>query len=301
VRWQAARDTASDGCWIHKLKWTALTNQRFATGNSSDSRDKIYHWYLPVLAQKWLMPSNAYYLTAIYTCAQVRRDTQSGAGGTIEVWDASLSVIAFSTSSEQAQRLIENALREQSSDDIKKEITIRKFYEAPIIGQLLTETGNAPLNWPQILETSDSLLQSAPLDDFEQGYWVDVDQTVRPDKLSFSLGTLQSDVPEDVRSGLNWSGEKQFFFRLSVLPLPSPQIPAYEVQVDDLETVDSKEPSPAELDEMNVILPEAVAIIQARNSVAAAWLWRRYAANTQWNHHAIRITPMCGTVGEPEA
>jgi hypothetical protein len=254
---------------------------------------------LPVLAQKWLMPSNAYYLTAIYTCAQVRRDTPSGAGGTIEVWDASLSVIAFSTSSDQAQRLIENALREQSPDEVKKEITIRKFYEASIVGKLLTESGNVALSWPQILETSDSLQQSTPMDDFEQGYWVDVDATVRPDKLSFSLGTLQSDVPDEVRSGLNWSGEKQFFFRLSVLPLPPPQIPAYEETADDFETGGSKEPSPAELDEMNVILPETVAIIQARNSVAAAWLWRRYAANTQWNHRAIRITPMCGTVGEP--
>lgn len=247
------------------------------------------------------MPSDACYLTAIYTCAQVRRDgQQSGPSGTIEVWDASLTVIAFSTSSDQAQRLVENALREQSSDEVQKEITVRKFYEAPIVGQLLTETGNMPLNWQQILETFDSLLQSTPVDDFEQGYWVDVDETVRPDKLSFSLGTLQSDVPEEVRSGLNWSGEKQFFFLLKVLPLPRPQIPAYEETVDDLETGGPKEPSPAELDEMNVIVPETVAVIRARNSVAAAWLWRRHAANTEWKNRAIRITPMCGTVGESD-
>ena len=56
------------------------------------------------------------------------------------------------------------------------------------------------------------------MDDFEQGYWVDVDQVVRPEKLSFSPGTLQSDVAEDIRSGLNWLiATGNFLFVLSVL------------------------------------------------------------------------------------
>jgi hypothetical protein len=46
---------------------------------------------------------------------------------------------------------------------------------------------------------------------------------------------------------------------------------------------------------------EAAALIQARNSVVAAWLWRRYAANTRLAANQIRIDPGCGVIGmEPE-
>ena len=177
---------------------------------------------------------------------------------------------------------------------------MRKVHVAPFVEQLLTESENVPLSWARILEKADSLLQSTPVDDFEQGYWVHVDQVVQSDKLSFSVGTLESDVPEEVRSGLNWTGEKQFFFFLKVLPLPSPPvIPGYEQEIENDESEGPEEPSATEIDEMNVTLPETVAVIQARNSIAAAWLWRRYAANTQWNANAIRISPLCGTVGEP--
>ena len=243
---------------------------------------------------------NAYYLTGIYRCAQVCEDKRaSRPRETIEVWDAAMPVIAFSTSPYDAERLFESELRkEPEGNERPREITIRKVFTAPIIGQLLTESGNVPLNWQKVLEKSDALLQSTPVDDFEQGYWVDVDTTVRLDKLSFSLGTLQSDVPEGVRSGLNWSGEKQFFFLLQVRPLPPPPAPpVYEGE--EPESKPSDEPTPAEIADMNATLPETVALIQARNSVAAAWLWRRYAVNTQWKTNPIRITALCGTIGEP--
>jgi hypothetical protein len=243
--------------------------------------------------------SNAYYLTAIYTCAQVR-ETRYGSGDTIQVWDASSDAIVFSASPDEAQRLFESELSKRPEGGHPTEVTVKKNFVAPIVGQLFTESGNLPLNWATVLEQADSVLESTPVDDFEQGYWVDVDQVVRPDKLSFSVGTLESDVPEDVRSGLNWSNDKQFFFFLKVLPLSAPPpIPAYERVVEDVVAERSEEPSQTEIDEMNVILPETVAVIQARNSVAAAWLWRKYAANTQWNTNAIRITPLCGTIGEP--
>ena len=84
----------------------------------------------------------------------------------------------------------------------------------------------------------------------------------------------------------------------------APPVPAYDVAESEEggETEDdgSQEPSPTEIEAMNVTFPETVALIQARNSVAAAWLWRKFAAGTQWNVNAIRITPLCGTVGEPD-
>lgn len=244
------------------------------------------------------MASNAYYLTGFYTCAQVRKN---GPSETIHVSDASLPVIAFSPSEDDARTLFEGELCKQpEGEEGEREVTVRKIFAAPIVGQLLTESGNVSLNWTNIIERSAAVVESTPMDDFEQGYWVDVDTVVPSDKMSFSASTLQSDVPEDVRSGLNWSGDKQCFFLLQVLPPPAPPvIPSYEDEDEDGESESSEEPSPTEIDEMNAVLPETVAVIQASNSVVAAWLWRKYAANTQWASSAIRITPMCGTIGEP--
>ncbi|HEX3625528.1 MAG TPA: hypothetical protein VH280_08885 [Verrucomicrobiae bacterium] len=248
------------------------------------------------------MLSNAYFLTGIYRCAQVQKNTRGPvAAGTIQVWDAAQPVIGFSPSEDQAQSLFADELRKQpEGDENEREVTVRKIFIAPIVGQLLTESGNVPLNWRSILEKYQAVVEATSADDFEQGYWVDVDSVVPSDRISFSVGTIESNVPEDVRSGLNWSGDKQFFFLLQVLPPPAlPPRPAYETEAEGVENELSDEPSPKELEAMNAILPETVAMIQARNSVTAAWLWRKYAANTQWKANAIRIIPMCGTIGEP--
>jgi hypothetical protein len=76
------------------------------------------------------MTSSAYYLTGIYRCAQVRDNTRaSGAREAFEVWDASLPVIAFSTSPYDAERLFESELRKQpEGEERPQEITIRNFF-----------------------------------------------------------------------------------------------------------------------------------------------------------------------------
>lgn len=211
-------------------------------------------------------------------------------------WDGASNAIVFAGSPNDAQSRFERELCQPAEGDNQKEARIRKIAVAPFVGHLLTETGNVPLDWPKIREQAEALLESIPGEDFEQGYWADVDQIVRPEQLSFSVATLQSDVPEEIRSGLNWSGEKQFFFLLLVLPLPRP--PQYLLDEPEAESRESEEPSPAEIEEMNAVLPETVAVIQARNSVVAAWLWRRYAASTPWNANGIQITPLCGMIGD---
>src|ERR1700739_4409081 len=180
------------------------------------------------------MASNAYYLTAIYTCAQVQETKgEYGTRDTIQVWDASSDAIVFGASPDEVQNLFESELNKQPEGQNPREVTMRKVHVAPFVEPLLTESGNVPLNWARILEEADSLLQSTSADDFEQGYWVDVDQVVQSDKSSFSVGTLESDVPEEMRSGLNWFSGKQFFFFLKVLPLPLPPvIPTYEQEVE---------------------------------------------------------------------
>jgi hypothetical protein len=245
---------------------------------------------------------NAYYLTAVITCTQIRSSQgRYGPTQSIQTWDGCPLQIVFGRSAEDAQEQFEAWLRAQPEGENPKEVIIRKIAAVPFVDQWLTESGKAPLDWLKILKQADTVLQATPVDDFEQGYWVDVDQVVRPERLSFSAGTLESDVPEDIRSGLNWSADRKFFFLVNVLPSPPPPKPFPAVEAEERgETTDedSEQLDPAKMDELNAIFPETVALIQARNSVIAAWLWRRYAANTRLASNAIRITPFCGTLGE---
>lgn len=254
---------------------------------------------------------SAYYFTTAVTCFEMRPDHFSS-GKSPHTWDACLSKIVFANFPDEARKQYENDLRAQSEGEEPREIVIRKITPTPIVDKLLTETGTAPLDWPRILKQMETSMESTPADDFEQGYWVDVDQAVRPEKMSFSIGTLQSDVPEEIRSGLNWSGEKQFLFFFIVLaPPPPPPEPEYEEEPPKMmepagEDAGEPEPTPLTEQELYETFPDAcnkaaVVLVQARNSVAAAWLWRRYAANLPVAANAIRVEPWPGTLGEPEA
>ena len=252
---------------------------------------------------------NAYLFTGVTTRSQVRPIAGShGVGDTIQTWDACATQIVLGDSPEEAQAQFETWLRATPEGENPVKVTVRKIAAAQFVDQWFTESGGAPLNWPEILKRAESQLQSTPMDDFEQGYWVDVDQVVRPEKLSFSPGTLQSDVAEDIRSGLNWLSDRKFLFVLSVLsPLALQAELPDEPETDDPDSDESldeltEKSAPISVGELYATFPqaldkEAAALIQARNSVVAAWLWRRYAANTRLAVNAIRIDPWCGAIG----
>jgi hypothetical protein len=252
---------------------------------------------------------NAYLFSAVTTRSQVRpAPGRYGTVDTIQTWDACGTQIVFGDTPDEAQKLFETWLHATPEGENPVKVATRKIAAARFVDQLFTESGGMPLSWPQILKQVDSQLQSTSLDDFEQGYWVDVDQVVRPEKLSFSAGTLQSDVPEEIRSGLNWLSDRKFLFVLSVLsPLAPSAEPPDEPEIDDEDAVESSDENaeksePVSIGELYGTFPqaldkEAAALIQARNSVVAAWLWRRYAANTRLATNAIRIDPWCGAIG----
>ena len=256
------------------------------------------------------MPAmNAYLFTAIATRSQLRpNSTRYGPSQAIQTSDGCSSLVVFGESPDEGQKQFEAWSRATPEGESPVEVVIRKIAAAQFVDQLFTESGCVPLDWPKILRQVQAQLESIPVDDFEQGYWVDVDQVVRPEKLSFSAGTLQSDLPEDIRSGLNWSADKQFFFILSVLSPPAPP-PALmdEPETEDTDQAESSgensEPfEPIGIGELYGTFPqaldkEAAALIRARNSAVAAWLWRRYAANTPLATNSIRIDPWCGAIG----
>jgi hypothetical protein len=225
----------------------------------------------------------------------------------LRIWDSCMSAIIYGGDPEQAQKRFEAWCRRTPEGENPVETEIKKVVAAQFVDQLLTETGGNPLDWPQISRQVNDTLQTTPVNDFEQGYWVDINQAVPPGKTSFDVESLKQGLPEDIRSGLNWSPDKKFFFLVSVLsPRPSPAIPADESESDapgrddaDDENEDNDEKT--DLDEAIAALPEmrdkdAAALVEARNSVVAVWLWRKFAANTRLAPNEIQINPCCSFI-----
>ena len=256
---------------------------------------------------------NAYLFCALATIAQVRPNQgHRGPAEELQVWDSFDTSIILAENPETAQTQFEGWLQTAAEGENPRKVRIKKLSAAQLVDQLLTESGAASLDWMAIVQQSLIQLESTPVDDFEQGYWVDVDQCIRPEKLSFDVATLQQELPEDIRSGLNWSSEKKFYFVLSVLtppPAPPPPPPGFTDSADaespqlaEIPDEDSAATDIAEVQRLLALYPqgadkEAAALIQARNSVVAAWIWRKYAADTNLVTNQIRIDPFCGVMG----
>jgi len=253
---------------------------------------------------------NAYLFTAGITQSQLR-PTQLGQGQTaygLRTWDACVSMIVCGDNPDEAQKLFETWLHRVPEGENPVQVEIKKLVAAQFMEQLLTESGREPIDWMQIPQRIDPTLQLAEGDDLEQqGYWADVNSLIRPPKLSSDIESLRHDLPEGIRAGLNWSAEKQFFFIVSVLSPPTPAAePVYELEpdvanADIVRDEDSTETQPAGLDAVEAALPElrekeVAALVQARNSAVAAWLWRRFAAETPFAANDIDIDPWCGLI-----
>jgi hypothetical protein len=244
---------------------------------------------------------NGYLFTAGLTQSQVR--PAPGRGGQmvdrLQTWDACVSAIIYGGAAEQAQKRFEAWCRLTPDGENQVEMDFKKVVAAQFVDQLLTESGGQPLDWPEISRRVNDILQATAVDDFEQGYWVELNQALPAGKISFDIESLKRDLPEDIRSGLNWSPDKQFIFLLSVLTeRPSPANLPVELEPDTASPGGDADDEKPELDGFVAALPEmrdkeVAALIEARNSVVAAWLWRKFAANTRLAPNEIQIDPCC--------
>lgn len=217
------------------------------------------------------------------------------------------SLIVHAPTLEVAQSAFESRLLRPDGQENPLQTEITKVVAAPFMEQLLGESGPVPIDWSKIWEQMQASSDNLPVDDFEQGDWVDVDQAIDPEHLPADIESLQNGLPEDVRSGLNWSPDKQFFFIISALK-PHVLAPEFadapedgsaeeptDTQADDCDESQSETPDRAaefpELEEK-----EAAGLVQARNSAVAAWLWRRNTAGTPLALHRIRVDPWCGAL-----
>lgn len=259
------------------------------------------------------MPMNAFLFTAITTVSQLRpAPGRQGPGAeSFQVWDGCTGLSVLAGDAAEANQQFEAWLNMQPEGEHPRTVEIHKIAAAQYVDQLLTEAGGVPLDWSQLRVQAQAQIQATQVDDFEQGYWVEVDEVVRPGPLSPDITALQQSLPDDIRTGLNWSADKQFLFMVCVFSGPPPL-------ADGNEPPEAPEPTefadeaigatdPEELQRLLAQYPqgadkEAAALIQARNSVVAAWLWRRYAADTRLAANRIHLDPWSGVMGiEPEA
>jgi hypothetical protein len=251
---------------------------------------------------------NGYLFTAGLTQSQVRPTSDRGGQlvDRLQTWDTCASAIVYGGDAEQAQKRFEAWCRLIPDGENPVEMDFKKLVAAQFVDQLLTESGGKPVDWPQISGRVNDILQATPVDDFEQGYWVDLNEAMPAGKISFDIESLKHDLPEGIRSGLNWSPDKKFFFLVSVLsPRPSPVYSPDELEPDATIHDDAADENPddekSELDGFVATLPEmrdkeAAALVEARNSVVAAWLWRKFAANTRLAPNEIQIDPCCSFI-----
>jgi hypothetical protein len=215
-----------------------------------------------------------------------------------------ISSIVLAGDADEARKRFEECLRAQPEGENPVQTQIHKMTVTPFVGQLLTETESIPIDWPQIAKQAQADMESIPADDFDQGYWVDVNAVCRP---GASLDALRQGLPEEIRSGLNWAEDKQFFFLLSAL-CPPPPPPEFEEDPeagapDAAQPADETGAEPVfgaaelEADFPELADKEAAVLIRARNAAVAGWLWRNYAANTKLAGNPIRIDPWCGGLG----
>src|SRR6266568_4157293 len=242
--------------------------------------------------------------TAGVTQSQMRPSPGLRGGKSLRSWDTCMSAIVYGGDAARAQTTFENCCQgPREGAGIQTEI--KKIVGVEFIEQLLTESGSQPLDWPGISQTfmeSMSPIETEAEEEttttfFGAGYWVDVQQAVPPESAGLDMESLKRELPEDTCSALNWYPDKTFLFLVNSLSAPSAVTELNEEieepDLDQVEEQDRAESRPV-LDEAVDHLPEmrekeAAALVEARNSVVAAWLWRKFAANTRLVSNEILV------------
>jgi hypothetical protein len=257
----------------------------------------------------------AFYFTAGVTQTMVR--PLSGPNGpahrNAETVDTVQSQTVCANNADEARKRFEAWVCAKPEGSGMVDVVVRKVVAAEFIGQLLSESGPGELDWAEVSKQVETAAETNVADDFEQGYWVDVNQFVRPGWQGADVESLRRDLPDDVRSGLNWSPDKKFFYIVIALspPPPPPTDPLDEPEAGEgdqgtAQDGDADAEGEGALDPAVAALPElrdreAVALVEARNSVVAAWLWRRYAATTKLAQNDIQIESWCYALGFEQA
>jgi hypothetical protein len=252
---------------------------------------------------------NVYLFSAGATLSQLGKaigsDAMAGKIGyvnQVRTWEACVDAIVCGDSPEQAQQRFELWLEEMEKGEAH--VDIKRIVAAQFFDKLLQESGSTEIDWPRVCQDAAVRLEATPVDDSEKGYWVEVNEFVQPGHADASVEALRLELPEDVRSSLNWSPEKTFLFVVSILSPSSDRVGKSEnlTMYEDTENENNDGSGKSDSDEPIMPLPEladkeAAILVEARNSVVAAWLWQNFAADTPLKANRIQIGPWCPAIG----
>lgn len=219
----------------------------------------------------------------------------------VQNWDRCPDLVVASATPEEAQNRFEAWLAKGRDDST--DVEIKKIVAAQFLDQLLSESGDTSLDWPRVHREADARLEETPADDAEQGYWVEVNDLLAPGRTAATVEELRAGLPADVRDGINWSPDKLFFFIVIVLhELAATEVDQEPVSAHDAATEEGVESGGEAALEPEMPFPDltqrdVAALVEARNSVVAAWLWRRFAAHTPLAGNRIQLIPWCGAIG----
>jgi hypothetical protein len=219
--------------------------------------------------------------------------------------DGCSTFIIYGGDEESAWNVFQQGLLRSDNKEEPNLTKVEKIVGAPVLEQLLTETGYEPINWPNMEATIAQSLENADTEEAGQGYWVDPNECFGSGVLPANLESLQNTLPDELRSGLNWNVDKTYFFVVTVLSPPAlePDIADWTGN-EDASGGDAEDPEmqhAAELSLRQRLAPfpemadkELAVLARARNSVVAAWLWKKYALTTPLAQNRIRIDSWCG-------
>jgi len=261
---------------------------------------------------------NGYFIATSITVAELVPGKTGGRApaGMVQAWSSRGTMLFVAETPEAAQILVDESLAAQTTGDHPREIKVHEMVIAQVVGELLTEAGNVPLDWPEIARQSRVDLETTPEGFFEQGYWLDIREVKRASPM---LESMRQNLPEETRSGLNWRAETQFYFILSVLstPVSSTELVEEPHEKPEPPPPPAEEPAGAEgesageapaddltferfleTDDYPRLNPlETAVIVRARNAAVATWLWHQYAADTRLAGNAVCLEAWCGVGG----
>jgi hypothetical protein len=219
----------------------------------------------------------------------------------VQTWDYSPDLVVAAGTPEEAQNRFQAWIVDRQKSSTESEI--KKIVAAQFLDQLLSESGDAFVDWTRVRQQADVQLEITPEDDSEQGYWVEVNDLVAPGRIAATVQELRDGLPVEVRNGLNWSPEKLFLFIVIVLSRPAAtELNQHDVPIYDAVTEGGGECGGETSPDPDTPFPElaqreTAVLVEARNSVVAAWLWRRFAVSTPLAKNRIQLKPWCGAIG----
>src|SRR2546423_3737325 len=141
------------------------------------------------------MKQLGYLFTAGVTSTQMRPAQTLRGGKSLQSWDSCTSAIVYGDDLVRAQKTFEDWCKGPAEGEDPVQTEIKKIVAVQLVEQLLTEPGGEELDWTDISERAFGLVspieteaaEESTTGDMAEGYWVDINQVVRPESACLDM------------------------------------------------------------------------------------------------------------------